>query len=301
MVFSLTFDHEQERTEQTESLIVGCQWSVLATVFYTLFSLLSPVEFGKAFKGLSASARKAAINRTELIPFYFCRIADMEDASQYGAIWDMDGTLVDTAELHFAAWSAVAKELNQPFSRADFTATFGKRNPEILRQLYGNRFSDKEIAELGDRKEEYYRAAARRQGVQPLPGVKALIESLRQAGFKQAIGSSAPRANLDLILSLTKLGPYFETLVSMEDTQRGKPDPQVFLVAAERLRVSPSHCVVIEDAVAGVQAAKAGGMKCIAVDFVGHHGQAALQSAGADLVVKTLEEVNEDSVRRLLD
>ncbi len=223
----------------------------------------------------------------------------MEKASSYGAIWDMDGTLVDTAELHFAAWSAIAKELNLPFSRADFAATFGKRNPEILRQLYNDRFSEKEIAALGERKEEYYRAAARRQGVVPLPGVKALVQGLRQAGFKQAIGSSAPRANLDLILQLTKLAPFFDALVSMEDTQRGKPDPQVFLVAAQRLKISPSHCVVIEDAVAGVQAAKAGGMKCIAVDFVGHHGQAALRSAGADLVVKNLEEVTVDSVRQL--
>jgi len=127
----------------------------------------------------------------------------MEIASTYSAIWDMDGTLVDTAELHFAAWSAVAKELNLPFSRADFAATFGKRNPDILRQLYNDRFSEKEIAALGERKEEYYRAAARRQGVVPLPGVKALVQGLRQAGFKQAIGSSAPRANLDLILKLT--------------------------------------------------------------------------------------------------
>src|SRR6266436_3730046 len=88
----------------------------------------------------------------------------MEIASTYSAIWDMDGTLVDTAELHFAAWSAVAKELNLPFSRADFAATFGKRNPDILRQLYNDRFSEKEIAALGERKEEYYRAAARRLG-----------------------------------------------------------------------------------------------------------------------------------------
>src|SRR5438034_1919992 len=221
------------------------------------------------------------------------------DASQYGVIWDMDGTLVDTAELHFAAWSAVAKELNLPFSRADFAATFGKRNPEILKQLYGDRFSEKEIAELGERKEEHYRAAARRQGVVPLPGVKALVEGLRQAGFKQAIGSSAPRANLDLILKLTELASFFDVLVSMEDTQRGKPDPQVFLVAAQRLKIPPSHCIVVEDAVAGVQAAKAGGMKCIAVDFVGHHGQAALRSAGADRVVKNLEEVTVDRVRQL--
>jgi beta-phosphoglucomutase len=224
----------------------------------------------------------------------------MKDSGPFAVIWDMDGTLVDTAELHFAAWEAVARELNQPFTRADFAATFGKRNPEILRQLYVNRFSDKEIADLGERKEVYYRAAARRQGVEPLPGVRRLMKELHEAGFRQAVGSSAPRANLDLVLQLTKLVTFFDALVSMEDTERGKPDPQVFLVAADRLAVSPNGCLVVEDAVAGVQAAKAGRMKCIAVDFVGHHGDAALRAAGADLVVKTLEDVSVETVSKLL-
>jgi beta-phosphoglucomutase len=216
----------------------------------------------------------------------------MKDSGPFAVIWDMDGTLVDTAELHFAAWEAVARELNQPFSRADFAATFGKRNPEILRQLYGNRFSVKEIANLGERKEVYYRAAARRQGVEPLPGVMRLMKELHEAGFRQAVGSSAPRANLDLVLQLTKLVTFFDALVSMEDTERGKPDPQVFLVAAAKMDIPPSRCLVVEDAVAGVQAAKAGGMICIAVRFVGHHPEAKLKDAGADLVVKSLEEVS---------
>jgi beta-phosphoglucomutase len=169
----------------------------------------------------------------------------MKGAADYGIIWDMDGTLVDTAELHFAAW---------------------------------------------DRKEVLYRAAAA-MGVGLLPGVRPLLEGLHGAGAKQAIGSSAPRANLDLILQLTGVAPLLDAVVSMEDTQRGKPDPQVFLVAAEKMRVPPSRCLVLEDAVAGVQAAKAGGMKCIAVRFVGHHPEAKLRDAGADRVVKSLEEV----------
>ncbi len=143
------------------------------------------------------------------------------------AIWDMDGTLVDTAQLHYHAWKATADELGQPFSRADFAATFGQRNPEILRQLYGNRYSDAEVAKIGDRKEVLYRDAARRQGVELLPGVRPLLEGLHAAGFLQAIGSSAPRANLDLILEITGVASYFQAVVSMEDTQRGKPDHPV--------------------------------------------------------------------------
>jgi beta-phosphoglucomutase len=87
----------------------------------------------------------------------------------------------------------------------------------------------------------------------------------------------------------------------MEDTQRGKPDPQVFLVAAEKLGAPPRRCLVMEDAIAGVQAAKAGGMKCIAVAFVGHHSMDALQKAGADIAVKTLQDVSVTTVQDLLD
>src|SRR5262245_43100369 len=220
-------------------------------------------------------------------------------ADDLAVLWDMDGTLVDTAELHFAAWARLMGELNQPFTRAEFTATFGLRNPEIFHILFGDRYGEREIAALGDRKEEFYRAAAA-QGVALLPGVRLLLEGLHTAGFRQAIGSSAPRANLDLILRLTDSQRFFGAVVSMEDTQRGKPDPQVFQVAADRLGVPAGRCAVIEDAVAGVQAAKAGGMKCVAVRFVGHHPEEKLRAAGADLVVPSLEGVSAETVRKLL-
>lgn len=214
-------------------------------------------------------------------------------------VWDMDGTLVDTADLHFAAWVQLARELDRPFTRADFAATFGRRNPEILRYLFGEHLTDTHVAEFGARKENFYRTAAQ-QGVELLPGVRPLLEALHNAGFKQAIGSSAPRGNLDLILQLTGINPYLEAVVAMEDTQRGKPDPQVFLVAAEKLGVPPARALVLEDAVAGVEAAKAAGMRCIAVTFVGHHGEERLKAAGADLVVANLEQVSVQTVRGLI-
>jgi beta-phosphoglucomutase len=224
----------------------------------------------------------------------------MPQAGARGAIWDMDGTLVDTAELHFEAWEQVCRELGRDFTRADFAATFGRRNPEILDALFGPRFGEREAADVGERKEVLYRAAASARGVTLLPGVAELLKGLHEAGVRQAIGSSAPRANLELILRLTGVERYFGAVIGMEETQRGKPDPQVFLVAAERLGVPPGKCVVFEDAVAGVQAARAGGMKCVAVRFVGHHPESALRQAGADLVVPTLEQVSTAGVLRLL-
>jgi beta-phosphoglucomutase len=224
---------------------------------------------------------------------------EMTDAKAKAAIWDMDGTLVDTAELHFQAWQKVVHEYGRDFTRADFAATFGRRNPEIIEVLFGKRFNDAEVAALGDRKEVLYRDAAR-AGVVPLLGVRTLLEDLHRTGFLQAIGSSAPRANLDLILEVTDLKRYFQAATGMEDTERGKPDPQVFQVAAQRLEVAPARCVVFEDAVAGVQAARAAGMKCVAVRFAGHHPEANLRQAGADVVVDTLEHVTARTVEDLL-
>ena len=126
------------------------------------------------------------------------------------------------------------------------------------------------------------------------------MEGLHRLGWKQAIGSSAPRANLELILELTGVDRYLGAVVGSEDTTRGKPDPQVFLVAAQRLGVEPKDAVVFEDAVAGVEAARAAGMRCVAVSFVGHHPPDKLRAAGADVVVGSLEEIDAAGVARLL-
>jgi beta-phosphoglucomutase len=217
------------------------------------------------------------------------------------AIWDVDGTLVDTARDHFAAWLQLAHEIDKPFTADDFRATFGRRNPEIIRAVFDPNASEAVIANLGGRKEAAYRCAVRRDGVALLPGASQLLAGFRELGWHQAIGSSAPRENLDLILDKTATRPMFDAIVSAEDTTRGKPDPQVFLVAADKLGISAKRCVVFEDAVAGVEAAKAAGMKCVAVRFsAGHHSAEALKHAGADLVVESLSEIRSTDVRDLV-
>ena len=221
-------------------------------------------------------------------------------AEPCAVIWDVDGTLVDTAELHFAAWARLFGEMGHTFSRDDFAATFGRRNPEIIRFLFRREFTDAEVAHIGETKETYYRTAAEK-GVQLLPGVRQLLDGLHARRVRQAVGSSAPRGNLDLILRITDSRQFFDAVVGMEDTTRGKPDPQVFLAAAEKLGVPPARCVVLEDAVAGVEAAKSGGMKCVAVTFVGHHPAEKLAAAGADRVVKCFTEITADEVIGLLE
>ncbi|MBM4073992.1 MAG: HAD family phosphatase [Planctomycetes bacterium] len=218
---------------------------------------------------------------------------------KFAVIWDMDGTLVDTAELHYRAWQELARQIDKPFTRADFAGTFGWRNPELIPRLFGEQYSVAEVEELAHCKELLYRDKAK-LGVALLPGAATLLAGLQAAGFGQAIGSSAPRANLELILEITGSTRSFQAIVAMEDTPRGKPDPEVFLLAARKLQVAPERCLVFEDAPVGVQAAKAGGMRCIAVTFVGHHPRETLAAAGADRVVDSLETVSPADVRRLL-
>lgn len=223
----------------------------------------------------------------------------MSAHDRWAVLWDVDGTLVDTAELHFQAWCALARELDKPFTRADFAGTFGWRNPEIIPKLFGTNYTEADVTRLGDRKEDLYRAEARK-GVQLLPGVRTLLENVQRDGGLQAIGSSAPRRNLELILDLTETTSYFAAVVAMEDTRRGKPDPEVFLQAASKLGVSPERCVVLEDAPVGVQAARAGGMCAIGVTFVGHHPADRLRDAGADRVVSSLEQLDAPALYSLL-
>jgi beta-phosphoglucomutase len=221
--------------------------------------------------------------------------------AQPAIIWDVDGTLVDTAEQHFRAWAKLAAEIGKPFTRADFAATFGMRNPEIIRKLFFPTADDALCAQLGVRKEDLYRASVREEGTQLLPGVARLLAEFAAAGWLQAVGSSAPPGNIELLLGLTDTNRYFAAVVTGDDVRHGKPHPEVFLTAAAKLGADPLRCVVFEDAVAGVEAAKAGGMRCVAVTFVGHHPTEKLRAAGADVVVPSLEEVTIEQVAALVE
>jgi beta-phosphoglucomutase len=208
-------------------------------------------------------------------------------------LWDMDGTLLDSAEYHWLAWREALAAEGYPITYETFTATFGQRNDTILRGYFGADLPDAEIDRIGGAKEAAYRAMVRSRGIALLPGVEAWLTRLREQGWRQAIASAAPRANVDTIVEVLGIGPFFGAITSAEDVQRGKPDPQVFLVAAERLGVSPARCIVVEDAPAGLEGARRGGMRAIGVRS--SHGE--LQ---ADVVVNRLDELPEDVFEKLL-
>lgn len=208
-------------------------------------------------------------------------------------LWDMDGTLLDSADYHWLAWREVLAAEGFELTRELFAESFGRRNDATLRAYFGEEFPLSEVDRIGAIKEALYRDMVRRQGVDLLPGVGRWLARLKAHGWRQALASSASVLNIDAILGALNLADFFDAIVSAEDVQTGKPDPEVFLVAAARVSTPPSLCVVIEDAPAGLEAARRAGMSTIAV-------QTSHTSLQADVVVPTLDELPDDAFDRLV-
>lgn len=199
-------------------------------------------------------------------------------------LWDLDGVLVDSAPYHYRAFRQLLAERGRELGEDEFLRLLGLRNDAILRALLGE-LPWGEARALAARKEELFRQRIAGR-VRALPGAEALVRRLTEAGMRQAIVSSTPRANIELILSSLGLRNAFDAIVGEEDAAKGKPDPEGFLVASRRLGVAPEACVVLEDAPEGVAAAKAAGMRAVAVATT----RPRERLAQADLVVARLDD-----------
>ena len=211
-------------------------------------------------------------------------------------IWDMDGVIADTAPYHFSAWQEVFRKRKVSYTEEEFRHNFGLRNDTIIRNILGEQISQGEIEAIAREKEATFRRIIG-QRVKPLPGAVELIKSLGKHGFRMAIASSAPMGNIQLITGSLGIDNCFQTIVTGQDVTEGKPSPQGFLLAAQRLGVEPKNCIVIEDAVAGVAAAKRAGMRCLAI--TNNHPRENLKQA--DLIVDTLEAVTVNDLEKLLN
>lgn len=219
----------------------------------------------------------------------------MPASNTKAVIWDMDGVIADTAPYHLEAWQKVFQKRGVNFTEEDFRRSFGQRNDTIIRQILGEEVSQEIINAISEEKEASFRRAIR-QKITPLPGVIELMKALARQGFSMALASSAPMENIRLLMDGLNVNKFFQSIISDKDVTQGKPSPEVFLLAAQRLGVEPQNCIVIEDAVAGVTAAKKAGMKCLAVTNT--HPRTSLREA--DLIVDTLEAVNVADLERLL-
>jgi beta-phosphoglucomutase len=213
----------------------------------------------------------------------------------YAVIFDVDGVLTDSYIPHFQSWQRMFGEIGVEFTDEQFRATFGRTNRDIFAELYRGEMSQERSRQLGDRKEELYREIIR-ESFTPLPGAIELIDALHAAGFKLAVGSSGPPENIALTLEKLGRADCFLAAATGADVERGKPDPQVFQIAARRLSVSPERCAVIEDAPQGIEAANRAGMTSIAVLGTTTRGKLA----HAKLVVSSLCELSPTRIRDLI-
>src|SRR5919197_2440523 len=149
-------------------------------------------------------------------------MTNTETDERRAVLWDVDGTLIDSSEYHWLSWQGALAAENFPVTREQFAATFGQRNDEILRG-YFPAYTPEEVARVGDAKEERYRELIRARGIELLPGVRRWLDRLRCEGWLQAVASSAPRLNLDAIMSALRLEKYFAAVVSPQDVTAGKP------------------------------------------------------------------------------
>lgn len=211
-----------------------------------------------------------------------------------GVLWDLDGTLIDSAEYHLLSWQDILAGEGVEMTRERFAETFGRRNDAVLRGLFGPEFPLPEVERIGGAKEARYRELVRTCGVELLPGAERWLRRLKAEGWRQAVASSAPRLNIEVILEVLGIAGFFDAIVGAEDVRRGKPDPQVFLAAAARIEVPPERCIVVEDSTAGIEAAHRAGMRAVGV-------RSTHASLRADWVVHTLDKLPDDAFNRLLD
>lgn len=215
-----------------------------------------------------------------------------------GVIFDMDGVLVDTYWTHFQSWQQMANERGLVMTKRQFDATFGRTSREIIASLWPNeRMTEAEIAALDWRKEAVFRELLAAD-FPAMPGAKELLHQLYQAGIPAAIGSSGPSENVDLIVDLLGARPLVASQVTATDVKRGKPDPDVFLLAAQRLGVPPQRCCVVEDAPLGIEAAHRAGMAGVGLAST---GRTRHMLRAADLVADALSEFSPRVFRRIFD
>jgi HAD superfamily hydrolase (TIGR01509 family) len=208
-------------------------------------------------------------------------------------LWDLDGTLVDSAQFHWHAWRDVMAEEGLPVTYEQFVHSFGKRNDLILLGWLGEDADPNRMRRLSEEKESRFRALVLAHGIEPLPGVRDWVARLHADGWRQAIATSAPTLNLETLVEAMKMREFFGAGVAAEDVTHGKPAPEVFLVAAERLGAEPRCSIVVEDAPMGIEAGRRAGMRTVGVSLL--H-----ELPAADVYVGTLPELPVETFDRLI-
>lgn len=219
--------------------------------------------------------------------------AEVESAFIPGArcrrafLWDLDGVIIDSGVDHFESWRQALAAHGVPYTEEQFASFFGMRDDLIIRRVMGPTVPEATVHAIAEEKERLYRrfvvGAAR-----TFPGVLPLLSIMKQSGYRIALGTSAPMENVNAVLPQLQLSETFDAIVCGQDAREGKPSPEIYLRAAERLGAEPSDCVVFEDSPHGIEAARRAGMKCVAVT----NTHPAEELTSADRVVGSMEEID---------
>lgn len=201
-----------------------------------------------------------------------------------GAIFDMDGVLLDNVSAHLEAFRRFGEEQGKQVSNDDIYAAFGQKNDAMLESILGRKLSDSETQRFGRRKEEIYRELIRPTlADHVVAGLRGFLEQLERAGICMAVATSGPIENVDMVLDELDFRRHFRTIVTGDHVEHGKPHPEAFLKAAEGLSLRPETCVVFEDSPSGVKAALRAGCLCVALTTT--HSRSDLEKLGPQLIV----------------
>ena len=211
-----------------------------------------------------------------------------------GTIFDWEGVVVNSSSIHLTSWERLAEELHFELPPDHFERGFGKRNETIIPEILKWTESDELIRSWGKRKEEIYREIAQSDGISIGEGAREFLSLIQQKKIRSVVGSSTERANIELAIQQHKLETYFEGLISSEDVSIGKPNPEVFLKAANVLGLPPSECLVIEDSPHGIEAGQRGGMKTLALTTT--HPREVFSELKPDFIFSSLKTIDLDEV-----
>ncbi len=210
----------------------------------------------------------------------------------WGAIFDFDGVVVDSAHHHELCWQKVAKEYEVALTHEQFLAGFGVKNERFIAEILGWTEDAEKIEEIAKRKEALFQEHIKTTKIECIPGIGAFLQKLEHEHIPSVIASSSIVKNIELVLSNTDIASFFSHIVSGEDVKRGKPDPQCFLEAAKRMQLPPERTVVFEDALLGVEAAKRAGAFCVALTTTFSREEFVKLPHKADMIVKNFEKID---------
>lgn len=216
--------------------------------------------------------------------------------SKYTVIFDMDGTLIDNLEYHHHSFRDFAKKYDKNLTNEFLKEINGYGNNTIMRKLFGD-LDDVQIKAYADEKERMYRDYYAPY-IKPVNGLFELIENLLKSNiYNLGIGSSAPSQNVDFVLDKLNIRKYFQAIISESDVTETKPSPEIFLTVAERLNTLPQHCIVIEDSINGIIAARRASMKVIGITT--YHSPEELNDA--DYLIADYTELSHSKIKELLE